>query len=120
MVRTRLSYHPLFLKGENFMNSVQLVVSVRRSADYNSLELCSFIERWATSNNGRIRVSIDDCRHDDFNKFNHEVNLPEILFLKVDYDNYPTTGNYLIEIKQFVKSAVSLFSGIECIGINAA
>jgi hypothetical protein len=102
------------------MNSVHLAVSVRQSAEYNPLELCSFIERWATSNNGRIHVSIDDRRHIDFGRSGKQSCSSEMLFLKVDYDNYPTTGNYLIEIKQFVKSAVGLFKGIECIGINAA
>lgn len=102
------------------MNTVRLAVSVRRSADYNPSELCSFIERWATSNNGRIRVSMECRRPLDDSGANPGYLAPELLFLQVDYDNYPTTGNYLIEIKQFVRSAVGHYSGIECVGIHAA
>lgn len=101
------------------MNTVHLAVSVRRFNDYDPLALCSFIEHWAASNNGLMKVSIEerllrDCQGEEGSSSS------ELIFLKVDYDNYPTTGNYLIEIKQFVKSATGLFQGIECLGINAA
>lgn len=99
------------------MNTVHLAVSVRRFNDYDPLDLCSFIEHWARSNNGQVKVSIDDRKK---LKFNQESSSIELLFLKVDYDNYPTAGNYLIEINQFIKTASALFNGIECIGINAA
>ena len=109
-----------YVKGEIFMNTVQLVVSVRRFNDYDPLALCSFIEHWATSNHGRIKVSIEERKHRYCLESNQGYPTSELLFLKVDYDNYPTTGNYLIEIRQFIKSAAGLFKGIECIGINAA
>lgn len=102
------------------MNTVHLAVSVKRFNDYDPLALCSFIEHWATSNNGQMRVSVEERRLHDCQDSDQEHPASELLFLKVDYDNYPTTGNYLIEIKQFVKSATSLFGGIECVGINAA
>lgn len=100
------------------MNTVHLAVSVRRFQDYDPQALCSFIEHWAASNNGQVRISIEERQLQEC--FEAEAQPSELLFLKVDYDNYPTTGNYLVEIKQFVKSATGLFGGIECVGINAA
>lgn len=102
------------------MNTVHLAVSVKRFNDYDPLALCSFIEHWAASNNGRMRVSIEERQLMDCEESQQEHPASELLFLKVDYDDYPTTGNYLIEIRQFVKSAAGLFEGIECVGINAA
>lgn len=102
------------------MNTVHLAVSVKRFNDYDPLALCTFIEHWAVSNNGQMRVSIEERQIHDCEASNRECAASELLFLKVDYDNYPTTGNYLIEIKQFVKSAAGLFGGIECVGIHAA
>jgi len=102
------------------MNTVHLAVSVRRLDDYDPMALCSFIEHWAASNNGQMKVSIEERRLFDCQHTDGEHPSPELLFLKVDYDNYPTTGNYLIEIKQFVKTAASVFGGIECIGIHEA
>lgn len=102
------------------MNTVRLAVSVRRFSDYDPLALCSFIEHWAASNNGQMKVSIEKRHFRDAHDADGSGQGSELLFLKVDYDNYPTPGNYLIEINQFVKSAAGLFDGIECVGINAA
>ncbi len=102
------------------MNTVRLAVSVRRFSDYDPLALCSFIEHWATTNSGPMKVSVEKRQFRDLE--NPESGCPgsELLFLKVDYENYPTPGNYMIEIQQSVKSAADHFEGIECIGINAA
>jgi len=97
------------------MNSVQLAVSVRRLGEYDPAAFCAFVEHWAASNSGQVQVSVVR-RHVE----SGEGEGSELLFLKVDYDNYPTTGNYFIEIQQFVRSAASLFDGIECVGISAA
>lgn len=102
------------------MNTIHLAVSVSRQNDYDPLAFCMFIEQWATSNNGRMKVSIEERHLHDCRERNNEHPSPELLFLKVDYDNYPTTGNYFIEIKQFIKSAAGHFKGIECVGIHAA
>lgn len=97
------------------MNTLQLAVSVKRLSDYDPAAFCAFIEHWAASNNGSVKVSI--LKKQILDQFQ---NGSELLFLNVEYSNYPTTGNYVIEIRQFVSGAAGLFEGIECVGISAA
>lgn len=102
------------------MKTINLAVSVRRFGDCDYTALCSFIEQWAASNGGKIEVCIDMHRFKNCYELNRGQNPSEILFLTVAYENYPTSGNYIIEINQYVKSACSLFHGVECAGINVA
>lgn len=102
------------------MNTVHLVVSVKRSIDYDPSALCAFIEHWAATSNVIVKVSVEERTVHDCLKSDPENSRSELLFLKVEYENYPTMGNYIIEIKQFIRSATGLFGGIECLGINEA
>ena len=101
------------------MNTVRLAVSVRRHGDYDPLALCSFIENWAASAGGPVKVSMEKRQLREESP-SADGAASELLFLKVDYDNYPTPGNYLIEINQSVTTAVRHFDGVECTGIHAA
>jgi len=96
------------------MNAIRLALSVRRFDDYDPFELCSVIEHWAANNNGRVKVTIQDTLRDE------SGGTADLIFMTVEYDNYPTQGNRIIEIKQFIRSAAETFNGISFSGVNIA
>lgn len=99
------------------MNTTRFAVSVRRFLDYDPTKLCSTIEQWSAINSGQVRVTIQKTLQEDRAE---SQGVKELIFMDVEYDDYPTQGNRIIEIKQCIRTVTEHFDGIEFSGINIA